>query len=223
MGGRVSHNRPVIGITLDREGEYLRLKRHYHEAVLEAGGLPLMIPAGNEPVSIAGVIDGLLIPGGDDIDPALFGEEPHLSIRLAPRERTDFEIGLLRDIMEMRKPVFSICYGMQVINVALGGNLYQDLDSQLESAIDHGKGHHEILGKGPLMKGRFTVNTSHHQAVREVADSLEVCAVSEDSLVEAVFLPGYPFLVGVQWHPERLDDDFSRNLFRAFVESADGR
>lgn len=222
MEGKVKH-KPIIGITLDCEGEYLRVKHQYHEAIIKGGGLPLMVPSGNSPFSVAEVIDGLLIPGGDDINPSFFSEKPQPFVKITPRERTDFEISLLGAIMKLGKPVFGICYGMQVINVALGGNLYQDLDSQFKTAIDHRKGYHEILGKGPLMKGRFTVNTSHHQAVRETATSLEICAVSDDNLVEAVFLPGYPFLLGVQWHPERLDHGLSQNIFRAFVESASAR
>jgi len=215
--------RPIIGITLDREGEYLRVKHHYHEAVNRAGGLPLYVPFGIDTSSVAEVIDGLLISGGGDIDPSLFAEEPHPAIKPASRERTDFEIALLQTIMRKGKPVFGICYGMQVINVALGGDLYQDLGAQLGTAIDHRQGYHEVFGKGSLMKGRFTVNTSHHQAVRKIGKDLEICGLSGDNVTEAFFLPDYPFLVGVQWHPERLDDDLSRGLFSAFVGRADAR
>jgi putative glutamine amidotransferase len=213
--------RPIVGITLDREGEYLRVKHHYHEAIIRAGGLPLFLPFGSDASSVAEVIDGLLIPGGGDIDPSLFGEEPHPSAKPASRERTDFEISLLETIMRKGKPVFGICYGMQVINVALGGDLYQDLDAQLGPAIDHRNGYHEVLGKGPLMNGRFRVNTSHHQAIRKIGRGLETCALSDDDVAEALFLPDHPFFLGVQWHPERLDDDLSRGLFSAFVRRAD--
>jgi len=215
--------RPVIGITLDREGEFLRVKNQYHEAIVRAGGLPLFVPLGVDTFSVAEVIDGLLIPGGGDIDPSLFGEAPHPSVRLASRERTDLEIALLETIMRRRKPVFGICYGMQVINVALGGDLYQDLGAQSGPAIDHRQGYHKVLGKGPHMNGRFEVNTSHHQAVRKIGRNLEPCALADDDVTEALFLPHYPFLLGVQWHPERMDDELSRGLFSAFVRCADGR
>jgi len=205
---------------IDREGEYLRLKYHYAEAVMKAGGLPLLTPHGNDPLSIAETIDGLLIPGGPDIDPSYFGEEPHPSLEIAPRERTDFEISVVKAIMRAGKPVFGICYGMQLINVAFGGSLYQDIGSQCDTAIDHRSGYHRITGGDSIFGGEFMVNTSHHQAVRGLGDRLEVCAASDDQLVEAICLSDYPFLVGVQWHPERSDDALSMNLFRRFVGAA---
>ncbi|HET6515603.1 MAG TPA: gamma-glutamyl-gamma-aminobutyrate hydrolase family protein [Thermodesulfovibrionales bacterium] len=217
MGGKY---RPIIGITLDREEEFFRSKRHYAERIERAGGLPLLIPDGNDPASVAERVDGLLIPGGGDIDPSYFGEEPHPSVKIVPRERTDFEIALLRAIMMKGKPVLGICYGMQLINVALGGDLYQDLESQFKAAIDHRKGFHRVVGRIFFLEEGFMVATSHHQGVRKLGKGLDVCAFSEDHLVEALCFPGYPFLLGVQWHPERSDDDASLNLLRSFVESA---
>ena len=212
--------KPIIGMPIDKEGEYLRLRYQYSEAVIKAGGLPLLIPHENDPLSVAEIIDGLLIPGGADIAPSYFAEEPHSSLKIAPRERTDFEIGVVKAIMKARKPIFGICYGMQLINVALGGSLYQDIGSQLDTAIDHRRGYHRIMGGDSMFRGEFMVNTSHHQAVRGLGDRLEVCAASDDQLVEAICLSDYPFLVGVQWHPERSDDALSMNLFRRFVGAA---
>lgn len=210
--------KPLIGVTLDREGEYVRIKRQYHEAVIKAGGIPLLIPHLKDPSGIAAIIDGLLIPGGGDIDPSYFSEEPHPSLKITPKERTDFEIDLLRAIMKVRKPVFGICYGMQLINVAFGGNLYQDIGSQLDAAIDHRKGLHRIMGNGNSFRREFIVNSSHHQAVKELGKGLTAAAFSEDGLIEAIRLDGYPFLIGVQWHPERSDDALSLSLFSSFVE-----
>lgn len=229
MGDEKVEQRPIIGITLDIDGEYLKLKRHYPPAIRKAGGIPLLIPHGNDPRVMAGIIDGLLIPGGGDIDPSYYLETsisrndtltPHATVSM---ERTEFEIALLRAIMELRKPVLGICYGMQLINVAFGGSLYQDIGDQSGMFLDHRKGSHRIVGKGSLLKGEFTVNSSHHQAVRRIGNGLSPCAFSDDKLVEALELTGYPFLIGVQWHPERSDDILALNLLSAFVEAANVR
>lgn len=216
--------RPVIGITLDIEADYLRLRRNYASVIKNAGGIPLLIPCDNEAASVAEIIDGLLIPGGDDLDPSYFSEEPHPLVKITQKDRTGFELLLLKAIMELGKPVLGICYGMQLINVAFGGSLYQDIESQIKGAIDHRKGSHSIkMAQGSRFKvqgSEVIVNSFHHQAVRELGAGLEVCAVSEDNIVEAVFMPAYPFLAGIQWHPERLDDVFSRDIFKSFIKSA---
>lgn len=227
MGNEKAAGRPIIGITLDLEGEYLRLKQHYPPAIRDAGGIPFLIPPANDPRAVALIIDGLLIPGGGDIDPSYYSESPisggdeQTPHQTVSRERTEFEIALLKAIMELRKPVLGICYGVQLVNVALGGSLYQDIGVQFGRTIDHRKGSHRILGTGDLLKGEFVVNSSHHQAVREIGRGLAPVAFSDDGLVEAIELSGYPFLKGVQWHPERARDVLSLKLFDSFVKSAD--
>jgi len=248
MGNKRAGGKPLIGITLDRDGEYLRLKHQYPPAILRTGGIPILIPHCNDPATVADTIDGLLIPGGGDIDPSYYSEEtasvrgeggisgekercerdaavvmPEVQLHTVPRERTDFEISLLRAIMKLKKPVFGICYGMQLINVAFGGSLYQDIACQFNTIIDHKKGSHRILGEGETLQGEFTVNSSHHQAVKGLGEGLSVSAFSEDGIVEAITLSNYPFLTGVQWHPERSEDELSVILFRTFVESAHAR
>jgi putative glutamine amidotransferase len=218
----MTEGRPVIGISMDVQDEYLRLKHHYVPAMLAAGGTPILLPPCGDALIFVSIIDGLFIPGGGDMDPSYYSEKARPGTAVVPRQRTDFEISLLRAIMELRKPVFGVCYGMQLINVALGGSLYQDIESQIAASVDHTKGSHTITGNGEWLRGEFVVNTSHHQAVKELGQNLKAAAVAEDGLVEAIHLPDYPFLCAVQWHPERSSDELSSRLFRSFVEAACG-
>ncbi|MCL5024203.1 MAG: gamma-glutamyl-gamma-aminobutyrate hydrolase family protein [Nitrospirae bacterium] len=220
MADRAGKDRPVIGIIADREGHYVTVSYDYLSAVVRAGGLPVVSAAGSDPEALIRVIDALLIPGGDDLDPSLYSEEPRPGTKIVGRERTDFEIALVKAIMKLRKPVFGICYGMQLMNVALGGSLYQDIRAEFGGTVDHTAGSHRVRGKGELMQGEFLVNSTHHQAVKELAHSLEAGAVSDEGLIEAIVLPGHPFFAGVQWHPERSDDGLSRSLFRSLVVAA---
>lgn len=220
--------RPVIGITLDIEGEYLKLKHHYSSAIIKAGGMPVMIPLGSDANSAASLVDGLLIPGGDDIDPSYLHEEPHPSVKPVSRERTDMEIRLIEAVTNQRKPLFGICYGMQLMSIVFGGALYQDIESQAHWAKDHRAGGHgvrlsdDFCDAMGIDKKEYTVNSTHHQAVRDAGGRLDVFAMSDDGIIEGFYMKDYPFLIGVQWHPERSGDELSAGLFRGFVESAHG-
>jgi putative glutamine amidotransferase len=217
---------PVIGVTTDLEGEYLKLKHFYSSAIIKADGIPILIPPAGNTMSYSERIDALLIPGGNDIDPFYYHEVMMPQVKPVPRQRSDFEISLLRVMLNHRKPVLGICYGMQLINVAFGGTIYQDIDSEVQSEINHRNSHHmvEIENNSFLKKGKFDVNSSHHQAVRELGAGLIGFAFSPDKLIEAFYGEGYPFLVGVQWHPERLmDDSLSLALFYSFIETARGQ
>jgi len=217
----MADKRPLIGITMDADGEFFKLRRQYVEAVRKAGGIPLLIPCTGAAEGLADAVDGLLIPGGDDIAPKLYGEPVRTKIKLVPEEKTDLEINLIHEIIKLRKPLLGICYGMQVINTALGGRLHQDIKAAGKRDIDHRKDHEVDIKKGsPLTPGMHTVNSSHHQAVKTLGAGLDVLATSPDGLIEAFWMKDYPFLIGVQWHPERLSIGLSSELFGLFVRTS---
>jgi putative glutamine amidotransferase len=164
-------------------------------------------------------ISGLLIPGGRDLMPSCYNENTLFDLAPESPERIEFEFSLLREIIRLKKPIMGICYGMQIVNVMQGGSLYQDLGSQLDRTIDHRQGTHSIsVRDNPFLEtGRQTVNSSHHQGVKKLGEGLVSFATAEDGLVEAFYREGYGFLVGVQWHPERMEGPWTEGLFRRFV------
>lgn len=230
--------RPRIGISLDVDATISRyeLKRTYVDAVLGAGGLPILVPfvAGAEADAFLSLLDGLVLSGGAfDVPPALYGEEVRPACGPLVPERTDTELRLLRAALAQGLPVLGVCGGMQLLNVALGGTLYQDLPT------DAGlRGHQQPAPKdvpshdvevvagtrlaGLVGAGRLRVNSTHHQAVRAVAPGLLVSARSPDGVIEGIELPGRPFALGVQWHPEAALRHEPRHaeLYRALVQAA---
>ena len=216
-------NKPIIGITTDIKGEHLKMKYHYADVITKAGGNPVLIPPSPHPKDYAKSINGLIIPGGADLDPQYYHETSLPMVKPVPKKRSDFEISLLKETIKHRKPVIGICYGMQLINVAFGGTLYQDINSQLSVEINHKKGYHIIViaENRFLRKGRFSVNSTHHQAVKKLGSGLKAFAFSADNIVEAFYNDKLPYLVGVQWHPERLPDNkLSLMLFDSFVKAS---
>ncbi len=216
---------PLIGITTDIKGKYVKMKYHYVDVITNAGGRPVLIPPSSHPGDYAISINGLIISGGDDLDPIHYREVPLPSVKPVPKRRSDFEIALLSEFVKLRKPVIGICYGMQLINVAFGGTLFQDIESQISVEINHKKGYHKIVitENRFLQKGRFSVNSTHHQAVKMLGNGLKAFAFSIDNLVEAFYHEEIPYLIGVQWHPERLpNNEISVKLFESFVEASAG-
>jgi putative glutamine amidotransferase len=221
---------PVIGITpCSRVDDYV-------ESVKRAGGEPLVLRNSDDPAAVLEKVNGVLLTGGPDVDPALYGEAPHETTQVAP-ERDRFEIPLSKRALERDVPVFAICRGVQVLNVAAGGTLVQDIPSGAASPLDHSietpKNHvaHAVrvtpdsrLGSalGPQTPlDTCPVNSRHHQSVGTVAPGFVVSAFSPDGIVEAIERPASGFCVGVQWHPENFwaTGEFD-GLFREFVAAA---
>jgi len=231
---------PIIGITVSQVYKnhryYNQNPSAYSEAVIRAGGLPMLIPV-KFPIQhasrILAKLDGLLLSGGGDVDFRLFNGEAHPTIEGVCEERDLLEIELLKSAIEAKKPVLGICRGIQLINVALGGTLYTHIPAQFKTDIVHNtpeeNGHdnlvHDIeldpnskLGK-IIGMNLFSVNSFHHQAIQNVAPKLVVTAHATDGLIEAVELADDPFgVIGVQWHPECLLAIQSQvELFKAFT------
>lgn len=219
-----------------------RKMEDYLESVRRAGGEPVEVVVGGEdPEQILSRVDGLMLTGGGDVDPALYGEAAHQTFQAAETGRDDFEIALARTAIARGLPVLAICRGMQVLNVAMGGTLVQDIPSQVTGALQHSVpqpragGAHEVwIAKGSklseLLKDHMEdgetchVNSRHHQAVKDVAKGFEVTATSPDGVIEAMEKTGAPFCVAVQWHPENFwrTGEF-RELFEGLVQAASKR
>ena len=218
---------PIIGITGDIEDGRFFAKMAYIQAIEKAGVCPVFLPpvtSKNLINETAKAIDALLISGGKDINPVFYGGKTAGRLNLVSDARFNFEKALLEEIMTLKKPVLGICYGMQFLNVFLGGSLYQDLKLEGFDRVDHKSGHKiKIYKKSKLYYilgiDSIEVNSSHHQGIKEMGKGLTAGACSGDSLIEAIELSGYPYFIGVQWHPERLADRHSRNLFKSLIKA----
>lgn len=238
---------PMIGISgyviLPEEegGEGLgnyRMTRTFRDAVIRAGGHPVhLVPVPDAEVPrLLAHLDGVILAGGPDIDPAAFGEEQHPSVSLIPRERQDFDFAVAREAVASGIPILGICLGSQEINVALGGSMIQDIPSEVEGEVNHRTtgiaqsrtGVHEVaLVEGTPLAGFYeqltiSVNSLHHQASDVMAEGLVVAARAPDGVVEGYFMPDHPFLIGVQYHPEIQNDPPGLHdaLMRAFLGAA---
>lgn len=237
----MSERRPRIGITmrLEMEKERFYLGREYSEAVEAAGGVPLhiaLIPDADYISSVMDGLDGVLLPGSDtDVDPQLYGQEPHRKLGRVQPLKDETDILVLKGIEERGMPLLAICFGMQVLNVARGGTLIQDIESQLPEAIQHeqGKPRDRLSHRVRLLEGSMLaelagaqsvpVNSHHHQAIEKIGRELVATAWTSDGLVEALEDPREErFALAVQWHPEIAweRDSFSRALFDRFIVAA---
>jgi putative glutamine amidotransferase len=224
---------------LELETDRFYLARYYSEAVEAAGGAPVhisLIPHREYLETLAEGLDGVLLPGSDsDVDPLRYGREPHTKLGSVQPLKDATDLLVLEEVERRGLPLLAICFGMQVLNVARGGTLIQDIESELKGAIKHQQGaprdrrsHRVRLLEGSLLaelsgKDNELVNSHHHQAIETVGRELVATAWTADGLVEALEDPrGDRFALAVQWHPEIAweTDEFSRALFERFVGAA---
>ena len=232
-------HRPLIGVTagLNDQKKYQLLNRSFMDAIIAQGGLPVTLPLTDDEAILRQYVetcDGFLFSGGEDVDPLLFGQYQKPGCGSICPVRDTHELALLKLLLQRGdKPVLGICRGLQVMNIALGGDIYQDLPTEYENTliahrqkqeacyashpvkVEPGTLLHTIAGNDTMM-----VNSLHHQAIRN-AQGWRVTATAPDGVIEAAELPGHPYFLGVQWHPERLWDHSQAhmNLFKSFVDA----
>ncbi|MDN5326149.1 MAG: putative glutamine amidotransferase [Moorella sp. (in: firmicutes)] len=231
--------KPRIGLTCDLDPERGRivLREAYCRAILAAGGLPVLLP-NIPPEKAAGyleIVDGFLLTGGGDIEPSIFGARATASLYKVLPQRDAFELALTRAALAGGKPILAICRGIQVLNVAAGGDLYQDIPAEVPGALNHDQeqprdqpSHMVTTVPGTRLAGLLgpeaRVNSLHHQAVRRLGDGLRVAVLAPDGVIEGIEGQGKSLVLGVQWHPEDLylGDGRQKALFEYFVEIAGG-
>ena len=238
--------KPVIGIStsviVDQGGgfpgyERIYVNKDYVSSVIAAGGVPIMIPMDASEENLRqtlDLLDGIIFSGGHDIAPIRYQEEPHQKLQDICPERDEFDFLLYRLAKERKLPILGICRGFQLMNVSEGGKLYQDLSLKDTESFKHSQGHgpsipthtvsigagsrlHEILGKEEIR-----VNSFHHQAVKSVSEKVAISGKALDEVIEAIEVKNYPFAVGVQFHPEMLQEkeEDMRKIFSALVSAA---
>lgn len=238
---------PLILIPASFNSDETPSKYHFNKtyitAVERAGGFPvgIMRPNAEDAETMLAHADGLLLMGGKDIDPARYAE-PNRSCVCCEPERDELEILLLNKAIERRIPILVICRGFQVLNTAMGGSLYQDIEHEMDGGMNHDF-HYDSAGK-PMQRNipahdvviaehsllarlanttRIGVNSLHHQGIKTLGKGLRAVAHAPDGLIEAVEIEDYPFGLGVQWHPEELEDPTSLNMLSAFIAATQNR
>ncbi len=238
--------KPLIGITMNLEEQATRdlniLDQDYGKAVLQAGGIPVPVLGIKKSIpDLVRQLDGFLFTGGDDIHPRLYKERPlaGANLRLTTDNRVKFEIDLFKAAVKARKPVLAVCFGAQLVNVALGGSLYQDIELQVPKAVRHGaaKAGEKVFHRISIFEGTklfkimgnycttgdcsIRVRSAHHQSIKNPGRGIRLSAVSPDGVFEALESRGKNYLVAVQWHPEKiLSDGPSQRLFESLVHAS---
>ena len=228
-------NKPIIGITSSMaENSFIRMRRNYFDAIVDAGGIPVFMPHNGGPEDAAKFLefcDGVLFAGGDDVDPKHYGEEIAFdSVETTPL-RDDFELALMELIKDDPRPILGICRGEQILNVAFGGSLYQHIDGhrQDESGTQNLRATHVLEGSflhSLIGETEIGVNSFHHQAIKQIAPGFIVSARADDGTVEAIEpenqINSPRFFLAVQWHPEYFyrTDSPAAKIFKAFIEAA---
>jgi len=230
---------PIIGISgsIEKDESKQYIIRSYMTSLLDAGAIPVMLSIDMDDEHIAlclNQLDGIMLSGGNDVDPMLFGESPAAGLDMVNPIRDQLEMKLIDVAYQRSMPILAICRGLQTLNVALGGTLYQDLPSQYvapdggrailhtQTAPSRYASHTITLDEGTPFRDIFGdtvigVNSFHHQAIKALASKLTICGRAADGVIEAIYDAGKPFVLGVQWHPERMKE--GAPLFHAFTEA----
>jgi putative glutamine amidotransferase len=238
------NKKPIIGIT----GAYMKRNEHmegsyvhhdYHKTVAANGGIPVILPFISPDITLETLplCDGIILSGGEDVDPQFYGQDPHIHLGPTLPERDLVEIEIVKYAIRNNIPILAICRGVQILNVALGGTLIQDIPSQMKDIIQHSQTAERrrdthwvtISTDSKLFQllgvDRIRVNSLHHQALNKLSNDLRVVAMSSDGIVEAVeYIHSSRFTIGVQWHPESMASTNSsmNNLFKEFIKSSTG-
>jgi putative glutamine amidotransferase len=232
--------RALIGVTGSLQGddpiEAVTCPIDVTEAVYKNGGQPLVIPISQQNDSIselANRLDGLLLSGGIDINPLLYGEQPLPGLGKVHPLRDEWEIRLIESMLRLNKPILGICRGAQILNVATGGTMYQDINTQVSNVLQHTQrapryhaSHHIMIATDSKLyeiaqSDKLLINSFHHQANRTVGPGFRVAASAQDGVMEAFESISHRFVIGVQWHPENMTqvDELSNRLFQSFIEA----
>ncbi|MFF2445474.1 gamma-glutamyl-gamma-aminobutyrate hydrolase family protein [Neobacillus sp. NPDC058068] len=239
------NKKPIIGITgayishnKNMEGVYVH--HDYHRSVAANGGIPIILPFINPDMSLETlpICDGIILSGGEDVDPIFFYQDPHPQLGQVILERDFAELAIVEYALKNNIPLLAICRGIQILNVALGGTLIQDIPSQVKDSIQHTQkidryrdSHWVTITKDSKLfqivgSERIRVNSLHHQAIDTVASDLRIVAQSSDGIIEAVeYINPAAFMIGVQWHPESMasTNQAMNNLFAEFIKSCPKR
>lgn len=229
---------PLIGITASVNEKTEFMYKDNVKAITKTGGIPVMLSnltKLDDITDLAKHIDGLYLTGGEDIDPTLYGEEPIHELGTVTPSRDIFELAITKKMLELKKPILGVCRGAQILNVVTGGNLYQDIYSQVDGKLlQHSQkapkshaAHFVKVEKNSLLyrligEEKIKVNTKHHQSVKNPGLHVQVVGISSDNIVEAIEIMNYPFALGVQWHPEGMiseEDRTSIQIYKGFIAS----